>query len=232
VLRGGDLQAVCTSLTPRLVVIATGEDDQQAALSRVPPALRNATVLIQNELRPDQWQAQGVTFPTVGIIWFEKKAGKLPHEVLKSVVSGPHARVLAGAIEQVGLGVRQVDGEAKLAHELIVKNLYILGLNLTGLVHSGRAGELLTRHRDTFEPVLDDLIELESSMIRSAGGAFESVPIDRARLVVDLTRAIEADPQHGCAGRSAPRRLERTLAHADRQGLAVPHLRALKEHAA
>lgn len=231
VLRGRSLITTSETQRPDLVLIATGEDDQEAALAEVPPYLADAVVLIQNELRPDQWLAHGVSSPTVGIIWFEKRAGMVPHEVLPSVVSGPHAPVLGEAIEQVGLGFRHVDDIFELAHQLIVKNLYILSLNLTGLVHRGRACDLLDVHRQTFEKVRDDLIEFETAMLRSAGGVYATIPVERERLIADLKRAIEADPHHGCAGRSARRRLERTLIHADRLGLPVPHLRALGETA-
>ena len=39
-----------------------------------------------------------------------------------------------------------------------------------------------------------------------------------------MVAAFLADPDHGCTGRSAPARLARAIAHADRAGLAVPEL--------
>lgn len=50
---------------------------------------------------------------------------------------------------------------------------------------------------------------------------------DRDALIAGMLEAFDADPTHACAGRSAPARLERALAHADAFGLAVPTLRAL-----
>jgi hypothetical protein len=51
--------------------------------------------------------------------------------------------------------------------------------------------------------------------------------LDRAGLMSGLLEAITADPQHGCAGRSAPLRLKRALHHADAAGLAIPELRRI-----
>lgn len=213
---------------PACIVIATGEDDLDGALSGVPPALRDRVVLLQNELRPHLWKDAGIEEPSVTIVWFERKAGKPPHVVLPSFTWGPMAPLLESVYAALGLEFRRISRVAELAHELASKNLYILGLNLTGLVHPGPAGALLGEHRSRFDALVGELIELEQALLRSTPG-FDEITLNPERLISDLAAAIQADPEHGSAGRSAPRRLERTLAHARRLNLRLPHLEELEQ---
>jgi hypothetical protein len=104
----------------------------------------------------------------------------------------------------------------------VVKNLYILTLNLAGLETRGKAGELLDEHRALFDRLVPELIQLQSALLGPAGNR-----LDAARLIRDLEASILADPAHGCAGRTAPRRLERNLAHARQLGLTLPELERL-----
>ena len=53
--------------------------------------------------------------------------------------------------------------------------------------------------------------------------------IPRERLLADLEKAIHADPNHKCIGRSAPARCERAIQMSDKAGLAVPAIRKIYE---
>jgi len=203
---------------PGLVLVTVGEDDLDACLTGLPPAWKSRVALVQNELRPGQWLQAGVNEPTVLVVWFERKQGLAPKAVRESVVFGPHADFLASSLVPLGLVTRLVDEDA-LAFELCLKNLYILSLNLCGLAWGGTAGALLSEHGEQFARVTHELLSIERALF--------GVALDERALSTELERAILADRRHATAGRSAPRRFERTLAHARQLGIEVPHLRAL-----
>lgn len=202
---------------PALVLVAVGEDDLAPALGDLPPQWLSRVALVQNELLPGQWAAAGVEQPTVAVVWFEKKAGKEPHDVVPTVLAGPRANLLARCLEGLGIAHRLVP-ETELLHELVAKNLYILVLNLAGLLVEGTAGDLLTVHRATLDELTEDVIHLQRALV----GTDAAARLDSARLIAALETAIASDPAHGLAGRSAPRRLERNLQHARRLGLDLP----------
>lgn len=233
-VRRGDSFDALTGMDPALVVVAVAEDDLGPALATVPEPWRDRVLLLQNELRPDQWRAAAVGDPTLAIIWFEKRAGLPLDEVRRSVVAGPQAALAGRALVAVGVEpiVKSEGAEhPEVIHELILKNLYILGLNLTGLSVDGTAGALLGEHAEAFRRVLDDVIALERAMLDSAepnrGAEPGRIVLDQARLERELVAAIESSPTHGLKGRSAPRRLERSLAHGRTVGVNLEHLEDL-----
>ena len=103
--------------------------------------------------------------------------------------------------------------------ELVLKNLYILTTNIAGLRSGGTVDELWRHHQPLARAVAADVIDLQEAL---TGQRF-----DREALIEGMLEAFDGDPQHRCMGRSAPARLERALAHADRLGLAVPTLREI-----
>lgn len=227
-VRRGDSFDEFVGMDPALVVVAVAEDDLGAALGNVPEPWRDRVLLLQNELRPDQWRAASVGDPTIAVIWFEKRPGQPLDEVRKSVVAGPRAALAGRALAAVGVEpiVKSEGAEhPEVIHELILKNLYILGLNLTGLSVDGTAGALLTEHAEAFRRVLDDVIALEQALLDSAEPG--RIVLDQPRLERELVEAIESSPSHGLKGRSAPRRLERSLAHGRTVGIGLEHLEDL-----
>lgn len=238
VLRGQSLsdalaRAEQAADAPPLLLIATGEDDLLPVLRLVPSRLGKRVILIQNELRPSSWLGTPVTEPTTCIVWFEKKPGKLLHEVRPSVAFGPFADLLQEVLRKVSVEVRTLgaeDSESERAHQLILKNLYILAINFAGLDEGVSVGALLTQHTDRLNQIAGELIALEQSLLQSQHPVSQTAhcppQLDAERLTRGLTRAILADPEHSSAGRSAPRRLERTLALARNHGV---DLKALEE---
>lgn len=218
------------SLDPEVIVVATGEDDLPDVLSRIPQHLQSRVVLLQNELRPDQWQRHLEVEPTVAIIWFEKKGDRPPVVVLESQIAGPLAELIRDCLHANDLSSQVVTGKDALAHALVLKNLYILCLNFAGLSGAKSAGELLGEKRSVFEALFSEVFQMESALFRTARGHISEVLLDQARLHQDLEQAILADPDHGCAGRTAPLRLARTVGHIERLKLFAPTLRALKEN--
>ncbi|MEW6611778.1 MAG: hypothetical protein AB1409_03450 [Pseudomonadota bacterium] len=222
VLRGTDMAAVAERFPrPPLVLVATGEDDLHPVLERLPTPWRERVALLQNELLPHDWQRHSIRLPTVVPVWFEKKAGTDVKPLLPSPVHGPAAELLLRALGAVGIPARALDSEEALTFELVLKNVYILTTNIAGMRVGGNTGELWERHRELAEAVMDEVIAIQEGL---TGGRFA-----RAALLQGLQAALLADPLHGCMGRSAPVRLRRALAHAERLGIAVPTLREIAD---
>lgn len=220
--RGDDPAAVAGQVPdPDLVMVSVGEHDLHAVLAALPDTWRARVGLLQNELLPRDWEAHGITDPTVISVWFEKKTGTDAKALLPSPVFGPQAERLVAALSGVGLPARPVADADDFLWELVRKNLYILTTNIAGLETGGDVGALWRAHRTLAESVAADVLDVQEWL---TGRRF-----DRERLMAGLLEAIEADPAHGCAGRSAPARLKRALHHADAAGLAAPTLRRIAQ---
>lgn len=204
---------------PALALVAVAEPDLHPVLASLPAPWRARVGLLQNELLPRDWREHGIEAPTVMSVWFEKKAGMDAKPLLPSPVQGPQADSLVQALQAVGLPARIVDDSETMAWELVRKNLYILTSNIAGLMTGGNVGDLWASHRDLAQSVADEVLDIQDWL---TGRTWDRVP-----LMAGLVEAFDADPAHGCAGRSAPARLARALAHADAAGLAVPMLRRI-----
>jgi hypothetical protein len=202
---------------PKLVLVAVGEKDLPRVLDKLPRPWRRLLVLLQNELLPDDYAR--FSDVTVISVWFEKKAGQDSRVIIPSPALGPRAKVLRDALGTLDIPVRVVGRKRDMLFELVLKNLYILTTNIAGLRVGGTVGELQDRHADVMHGVADDVIRLQEAM---TGKRF-----DHGALLAAMGEAFAGDPEHKCMGRSAPARLERALAHADRLGVELPTLRAI-----
>lgn len=204
---------------PALVLVAVAENDLHPTLAALPSPWRDRVGLLQNELLPRDWQQHGLSNPTVISVWFEKKKGMDAKPILPSPVYGPEAGRLFHALAAIDLPARVLRDAASLEWELVRKNLYILTSNLCGLVTGGTVGELWARERALAEAVAAEVLDIQEALTGHT--------LDRSTLMAGLVEAFNADPAHACAGRSAPDRLRRAIAHADAAGLAVPTLRRI-----
>jgi len=200
---------------PELVLIAVGEADLDEQLAAVPDAWRDRLVLLQNELLPLDWQRHDL-HPTVISVWFEKKKGQDSKVIIPSPVFGKHARVVADALASIDIAARILDTEADLLHELVLKNVYILTTNISGLQVGGNVGALWKDNRAVAEAVVADVIRLQETLTDTT--------FDHQSLIAGMVNAFEGDPEHMCMGRSAPVRLKRALAQAESHGLSLEML--------
>jgi ketopantoate reductase len=218
--RGDDFEAVAARWPePDLVMISVAEADLHPVLSELPEAWHENLGLLQNELLPRDWQAHGIENPTVISVWFEKKQGTDAKALLSSPVYGPEAERLVAALAAIDLPAHALSDAAALAWELVRKNLYILTTNIAGLDGCSNVGMLRDQYQSLLEAVANEVLDVQEWL---AGQTF-----DRTGMLAGLLEAIAADPQHACAGRSAPSRLKRALHHADAAGLATPELRRI-----
>jgi hypothetical protein len=203
---------------PRLCLVAVGEADLSSTLDSLPDPWKGTVGLLQNELLPRTWLAHDIVAPTVAVVWFEKKPGHDVKQIISTPVAGPQAPLVVAALSSIAIAAHEV-AASEIDQSLVAKNLYILTANIAGLETRGSVHDLWYSHRQLAERVADEIADLQRDLL---GHEF-----DRAAAKAEMVRAIDADPDHGSMGRSAPVRLRRALRHADEFGREVPTLRRL-----
>lgn len=208
---------------PEAVLVAVAEKDIDDVLARMPEQWRDRLILLQNELLPSDWQQHGYDNPTVISVWFEKKPGQDFKVLIPSPVYGPRAQLVHDALDTLGIPVRILNSDDELLNELVLKNVYILTTNITGLEAGGTVSELWQQHEALARTVAGEVIGLQA--------ALTGEELDGEALIQGMLVAFDGDPDHKCMGRSAPARLERALRLADEHGLAVMKLREIHAQA-
>jgi len=204
---------------PQAVVIAVGEKDIQNVLAAIPKKWHDRVVLLQNELLPRDWQKHSIANPTVISVWFEKKAGQDVKVIIPSPVYGPLAEMIKASLTAINISCDALSSPDELLFELVVKNLYILTVNIAGLEVGGTVGELWSKHQDLAKAVANDVLDIQFKMIGQ--------DLDRDRLIGAMVKAFNGDLDHKCMGRSAPARLQRAIECADEFGLVASKLREI-----
>ena len=200
---------------PELVLIAVGEANLHQQLRRIPDVWKDKLVLLQNELLPRDWQQYSLD-PTVISVWFEKKKGQDSKVIIDSPVYGKHAELVASALASIDISAKVLSTSAELLHELVLKNLYILTTNISGLEVAGNVGDLWSKHKILASGVANDVIRLQSALTRTT--------LNHDALMDGMINAINGDKEHICMGRSAPVRLQRALLLAKENRLSLPML--------
>jgi ketopantoate reductase len=223
VTREMDLQAEAMSVPePCLVLVAVGEKDLQDTLAKLPEPWRTNVALIQNELLPADWKQHDLLAPTVASIWFEKKKGQDVKVVVASPIHGPHAGLMANALDALDIPNEVITDEDQLLFELVRKNFYILTSNIAGLKTGGTVSELWKQHQTIAQSVVDDVHIIQEYLTEQE--------LDKKALTKAMLVAFEGDPEHKCMGRSAPARLQRALTIAKQGQLSVPGLSAIADN--
>lgn len=211
---------------PGLCVITVGEEALGGVLDGGLRRYSDRWVLVQNELRPSEWERRGIATPTVAIVWFEKKPGRDVRALVSTPVFGPKASIVVSALSGLGLPAHLETDPERLVFEMALKNLYILSMNFAGLLQDTDVGTLWHQHQPLLAQICNEVIELESAQMQRA--------LPASSLKIELERIIAADPRHVAAGRSARNRLARTTATARRLGISTPTLdeiaRRAEEH--
>ncbi len=216
VTRNMDMQHVADFMPdPELVLIAVGEADLHQQLKKIPEVWKNKLVLLQNELLPRDWLQYSLD-PTIISVWFEKKKGQDSKVIIDSPVYGKHAELVSEALATIDIATRVLHSKAKLLHELVLKNLYILTTNISGLEVGGNVGDLWSKHKTLAGGVANDVIRLQEMLTGEV--------LDHNALISGMVDAFNGDKEHMCMGRSAPVRLQRALVLAKENNLSLPML--------
>lgn len=217
VLRGIELeQAAREYPEPALVLIAVGEDDLHPVLAALPFKWQDRIALIQNELMPRDWQKHGLENVSVAVVWFEKRPGKPRVDILDTPVYGPSALLLAQALTRLGVPTRVLKDQQALLFELAKKALYILTVNIAGLITGGTVGELWQKHREFARQVAEEVLQV----LELRAGC----PLPREELILGMAAGIEDCPHRLCLGRRAKARLARVLEEARQAKIELPRL--------
>jgi len=221
VIRGVSMQTVADEIEcPELVLIAVAEADLHEQLANVPAVWKDRIVLLQNELLPGDWQKYDLE-PTVISVWFEKKKGQDSKVIVPSPVFGKHAQLIADALAVIDIAATVLADEAALLHELVLKNVYILTTNISGLEVGGNVGQLWEKHNAVAYDVAIDVISLQEALIGQ--------PLEHQQLIDGMVKAFNGDREHICMGRSASVRLQRALTLADEKGLNLKVLQKISD---
>jgi ketopantoate reductase len=217
VLRGTSTESVIERCpAPMLCVISVGEEALPSVLDGGLRRYADRWVLVQNELRPSEWEHRGLPTPTIAVVWFEKKPGRDVRALVSTPVFGPQAAVVVNALSALGMPAHAEPDPERIVFEMALKNLYILTMNFGGLVHDTDVGSLWHDHRLVVDQICEEILEIETAQMQ------RSLPAMSLKL--ELERIITADPRHGAAGRAARNRLARTLVAARRLGIRTPVL--------
>ena len=224
VTRGMDMEQAAKDMPePEAVLVTVAEKDIDDVLARIPEPWRDRLILLQNELLPRDWQKHEIRNVTVISVWFEKKPGQDFKVLISSPVFGPHAELVKTALNTLDIPCHVLESCEALAFELVLKNLYILTSNITGLAINCEVGELWGKHEKLARKVANDVMDIQDWLVNKK--------MDRDALIKGMSKAIDGDPEHKCMGRSAPTRLARALEIADEAGLAVHKLREIASQA-
>jgi hypothetical protein len=205
---------------PELVLIAVGEESLHPILQKIPQSWRGSLALLQNELLPRDWEANGIEDPTVISVWFDKKPGRDVKSVMPSAVFGPAATLIRDALGALGIVCRVLPDAEQLLFTLVLKNLYIWTINIAGLETGGTVSELWRDHHQLASEIAHEVIDIQEYLTGRQ--------LPRERLIQGLADAFNLDPGHKCTGRTAPARLRRALEHANKAHLAVPALQRIQ----
>ena len=221
VSRNTDMKALSKEIpNPFMVLNSVGESDLQISLENIPAAWHNCIALLQNELLPRDWESHPFTDPTIISVWFEKKKGQDSKVLIPSPCFGPKASLLVDALATLGIPAVEVDSSEEMENELLIKNVYILTTNISGLITKGNVEDLWGNHNQLALEVANEVMDIQSSLVGH--------PLQREKLIQGFKAGIDGDLAHMCMGRSAPSRLARALEQADAAGIKVDKLKSIQ----
>ena len=208
--------------TPSMVLVSVGENDLQSSLKNIPSVWHNCVAMLQNELLPKNWETYNFINPTVISVWFEKKKGQDSKVLIPSPCFGANASLLVDALATLDIPAIEVSSAEKMEEELLIKNVYILTTNISGLITKGNVEDLWNNHNELALEVANEVMDIQATLVGHE--------LDRDNLILGFKEGIDGDLAHMCMGRSAPGRLARAIEQADNQNLDVPKLRDIQKN--
>ncbi len=202
--------------TPKLVLVTVQETELHSVLQKLPEAWSDKVALVQNELLPRDWQKHQIEKPTVTVVWFEKKKTLELTNILQSPSFGPNAAVISEALQAIGVPAPILKTEQQLLYELVRKAVYILTVNIAGLVNNCTVGDLWSLHQTLAREIAQEVILIQESLTGQK--------LSYEKLVNGMVEGIKDCPDRYCLGRSALSRLNRVLNYAEQADLQVPKL--------
>ncbi len=201
---------------PEMVLVAVQENELQALLQHIPENWRDKLSLIQNELLPKDWLQHDLQNPTVTVVWFEKKPHMEVNNILYSPSYGPQAELMSQTLKKLNIPAPILTDKDALLYELLRKSLYILTVNIAGLVENWTVEELWLNQQQLAREIALEVIQLQTIMINR--------PLDQEKLIQGMVEGIKDCPNRHCLGRRAIQRLERAIEFARSKQIATPKM--------
>lgn len=219
--RSTNLEELATEIPkPTMVLVSVGESDLQPCLDNLPAAWKNNIVMLQNELLPRDWEPHNFTEPTIISVWFEKKKGQDSKVLIPSPCFGPKASMLVDALATLDIPAVEVNSAEEMENELLIKNVYILTTNISGLMTKGNVEDLWANHNELALDVANDVMDIQATLVGH--------DLNREKLIDGFKKGIDGDLEHMCMGRSAPARLARALEQANSAGIKAEKLKKIQ----
>ncbi len=217
-----DLDELANAIpNPFMVLNAVGEKDLQTILKKIPSAWHNCIALLQNELLPRDWETCNFSEPTIISVWFEKKKGQDSKVLIPSPCFGPKASMLVDALATLDIPAIEVASAEEMEQELLIKNVYILTTNISGLLTKGNVKDLWDNHNELAVEIANEVMDIQAILVGH--------DLDRGKLIKGFKKGIDGDLEHMCMGRSAPGRLARAIEQADTASLEIKKLREIQQ---
>lgn len=201
---------------PKLVLVTVQENELHSVLEQLPKVWSDRVGLVQNELLPQDWQMHPIENPTVTVVWFEKKMELELTSILYSPSFGPNASIISNALQAITVPAPILRNEQDLLYELVRKIVYILTVNIAGLVNNCTVGELWGQYQPLAREIAEEVIFIQESLIGKQ--------LSHEKLINGMAEGIKDCPQRYCLGRSALSRLKRALNFAKVANLKTPKL--------
>lgn len=222
VARNTDINELANDIpNPLMVLVAVGENDLQTTLKQIPSAWHDCIAMLQNELLPRDWENYSFVNPTVISVWFEKKKGQDSKVLISSPCFGPNSPLLVEALATLDIPANEVSSAEEMEQELLIKNVYILTTNISGLISKGNVEDLWDNHNVLALEVANEVMDIQATLVGHE--------LKREKLIQGFKKGIDGDLAHMCMGRSAPGRLSRAIEQADNEGLKVSKLRDIQK---
>jgi ketopantoate reductase len=202
--------------TPELVLLTVQEHELHPVLKQLPADWLSKVGLLQNELLPRDWQQHDLTNPTVTIVWFEKKKGLELSNILYSPTYGPAASLISNALQAMDIPAPILENKDALLYELVRKAVYILTVNIAGLLNNCSVEDLWHQHQPLATEIAKEVILILESLTGK--------PLPQKKLINGMVEGIKDCPHRHCLGRSALARLERALKYAQEANIDTPRL--------
>jgi len=217
IIRGMDLSQLATQIPePKLVLITVQESELANVLEQIPEIWHNKLGLLQNELLPRDWLSHGIQNPTITVVWFEKKKNLPVTPILYSPSYGDNAPLIADALQAMDIPAPILETEEAILYELVRKTVYILTVNIAGLVNNCTVGELWENNQSFATTLAHEIIQVLEYLTE------QTLPHDR--LIMGMGEGIHDCPGRFCLGRRASQRLERVIKYAQEAKLTTPEL--------
>ncbi|MCK5828823.1 MAG: hypothetical protein KAH20_00790 [Methylococcales bacterium] len=220
ILRDMSLAQECQQIpSPKLVLVTVQENELNALLEQLPDEWNDKVGLVQNELLPRDWQAHQLENPTVTVVWFEKKKELELTNILQSPSFGPNADIISKALQAVDVPAPILTNEQNLLYELVRKAVYILTVNIAGLVKNCTVENLWDQHQTLALEIAEEVILIQEFLVGKE--------LSHEKLINGIVEGIKDCPHRYCLGRSALPRLKRALKNAEQANLKTPKLREI-----